>query len=241
MSTPPIGLTPDELLNWQLRDRLASNLNVHGIPANANETMARLVGKVQLIGKPNIDPLRFLGYGTVTMNVTTNNVLTNAGNGSLIPVLAETSGNATFTATPPTPTAAVVPRIEGFDRLDLVRGYTLVGWKSLTTTFGTQTTAATAAANAWGTVTFTNFDSPSLNWTVNNTRTVCEFAATANNSVHTLGTITAEGVLSLFLRRGTNTTTYHYRGIVEPFASGTTPSTTTSTISVATLHVALFG
>ena len=240
MSTPPTGLTPDELLNWQLRDRLASNLNVHGIPANANETMARLVGKVQLIGKPNIDPLRFLGYGSVTMNVTTNNVQANSAAASLIPLLAEASGTATFTATPPTPTAAVVPKIEGFDRLDLVRGYTLVGWKSLTTTFGTHTTAAQVTANAWGTLTFTNFDSPSLNWTANNTRTVCEFAApTNNNSMHTFGTVTAEGVLSLFIRRAANsTTTYHWRGILAP---SVTAATTTNTISVAKMHVALFG
>jgi len=248
MSIPPPGLTPDELLNWQLRDRLASNLNVHRIPANANETMARLVGKVQLIGRPTLDPLRHIGYGFVDMHVATTNVLANTATAaSLIPLLNNDDiGTHTFTATPPTPAAAVLPEIQGFDRLDLVRGYTLVGWESFTATFGTQVTQATVAANALGTVIFTNFDTPSLTWTVDNVRVESRFAAAVHNSIHAHASVTTAGVLSIFVRRSpTSNVTYHWRGLMmtagAAVANLTAAQNATSGNALARLRVALFG
>ena len=57
-------MTPEELQQWQIRDRLASNLNAHGVPATPEESLAQLVGKVQWIGRgdPQLKVIGFFDY-----------------------------------------------------------------------------------------------------------------------------------------------------------------------------------
>ena len=59
-------MTPEERMQWQLKDRFVSALAKHGVWASTSETIAQLIGKVDLIGTD--DPQR-LSWIPLSVNI----------------------------------------------------------------------------------------------------------------------------------------------------------------------------
>ena len=147
-------MTPEELQQWQLRDRFASNLQQHGVPATANETLAQLVGKVSLIGATP-PPLKLLGLFDYTLDVACTNIGTATGTGRQN-ILNNTAGTFSFTTTFINP-AITATQMSNYDfDLSRVRRFEIIGLKSMERTLSVASTAASSPVLQEGWVKFTN-------------------------------------------------------------------------------------